>query len=75
LGIELTDLRRFVLWWLGVVGIICIALIPIRVYALNANDWLVYLLLGLGVVFLGAFFALRKTWKPKGAAPRSSPSS
>ena len=64
----MTDSRKSVRRWLGVVGLICLALIPIRVFALNANDWLVYLLLALGVVFIGAFLVLRMTWKPRDAA-------
>jgi hypothetical protein len=70
----LRDPRRFLMQWLAIVGVICLALIPIRVYALNANDWLVYLLLALGVVFLVAFVAVWKVWKPRALAVKPTPS-
>jgi len=64
--------RKFVLSWLSIVAVICIALIPIRVYILNANDWLVGLLSILGLVFLGAYFLLNWKWTPKIALPKDN---
>jgi hypothetical protein len=53
--------RKAVLAWFAIVAIICWAIIPIRVYILHANDWLVGLLSILGLVFIGAYFILN--WK------------
>ncbi len=50
-----------VLAWFAIVAIICWVLIPVRVYILHANDWLVGLLSILGLVFIGAYFILN--WK------------
>ena len=50
-----------ILAWLGIVAIICWVLIPIRVYILHANDWLVGLLSILGLVFIGTYFIIN--WK------------
>jgi hypothetical protein len=53
--------RKTVLDWFGIVAIICWVLIPIRVYILHSNDWLVGLLSILGLVFIGVYFVLN--WK------------
>lgn len=55
--------RKKVLAWFAIVAIICWALIPVRVYVLHANDWLVGLLSILGLVFIGVYFILN--WKFK----------
>jgi apolipoprotein N-acyltransferase len=64
------DPTKFVLNWLAIVAIICWVLIPIRVYILHANDWLVGLLSILGLVFIGAYFILNWQWKPKIPSPK-----
>ena len=55
--------RNKVLAWFAVVAVICWLLIPIRVFILHANDWLVGLLSILGLVFIGVYFFLN--WKFK----------
>jgi hypothetical protein len=60
----MTELRRLVLGWFGISAIICWALIPIRVYVLSANDWLLGVLSILGLVFIGVYFALTWMWRP-----------
>jgi len=59
----LKDSRRAIRTWFGVVGLICWLLIPIRVYVLSANDWLVWLLLALGIVFISIFAFITIVWK------------
>ncbi len=71
----LRDLRRSVMLWFGIVGVVCFALIPLRVYILNANDWLVYLLTALGVVFVGGFFVIWYLRNPRHAASEASAAS
>ena len=53
--------RKTVLDWFSIAAIICWVLIPIRVYILHSNDWLVGLLSILGLVFIGVYFVLN--WK------------
>lgn len=55
--------KRKVLAWFAIVATICWVLIPVRVYILHANDWLVGLLSILGLVFIGVYFLLN--WKFK----------
>ena len=55
--------RKTVLDWFGIVAIICWVLIPVRVFILHANDWLVGLLSILGLVFIGVYFVLNRKWK------------
>ena len=59
------DPKKFVLNWLAIVAIICWVLIPIRVYILHVNDWLVGLLSILGLAFIGAYFTLNWRWKKR----------
>ncbi len=67
-------MSAIVLRWLGIVGVICLALIPIRLYILSAPfDWVEDLLLVLGIVFIAAYFALLMTRKPRTATSASSP--
>jgi predicted membrane channel-forming protein YqfA (hemolysin III family) len=62
---SLTNMRRVVLGWFGISALVCLALIPIRLYLLSADDWLAYMLLVLGFAFLGAFLVLIRAWKPR----------
>jgi len=61
----LRDLRRFVLTWFAAVGIITLAVVPIRLYLLSVSDWLVGALATLALVFFVIYFLLAWLWKPK----------
>ncbi|HMD79639.1 MAG TPA: hypothetical protein VKF39_06635 [Nitrososphaerales archaeon] len=63
--------RTFVLTWFAVVGLITLAVVPVRLYILSQNDWLVGALTTIGFLFMVAYFLIAWLWKPKtaGAPP------
>jgi hypothetical protein len=61
----LRDLRRFVLTWFAAVGIITLAVVPIRLYILSVSDWLVGALASLALLFFIIYFLLAWLWNPK----------
>ena len=63
----MTELRRLVLYWFAAAALITLAIIPIRLYVLSANDWLVGVLSILGLVFIVTYFVIAWLWKPKAA--------
>ena len=63
------DLRTFVIQWFAAVGLITLALVPIRLYVLSANDWLLGALSTLALAFFAAYFLIAKFWKPKAIKP------
>jgi hypothetical protein len=62
---SLKELRRFALTWFAVVGLVTLAIVPIRLYLLSANDWLVGALSLLALVFFAIYFLIAWLWKPK----------
>ncbi len=65
------DPRAAVLAWFGAVGIVTLALVPIRLYVLSVDDWLVGALSTLALAFFVAYFLIGRFWKPK---PVNAPS-
>jgi uncharacterized membrane protein len=59
------ELRTSVLGWFAAVGLITLAIVPIRLYVLSANDWLVGVLSTLALVFFVIHFLIAWLWKPK----------
>ena len=59
------ELRTFVLTWFAAVGLITLALVPIRLYLLSANDWLVGALSTLALGFFAVYFFIALFWKPR----------
>ncbi|GEM_PF-3269209 len=59
------ELRTLVLRWFALVGLITLALVPIRLYVLSANDWLVGVLSTLALAFFAIYFLIVWLWKPK----------
>ncbi|MDA4124366.1 MAG: hypothetical protein OK438_02780 [Thaumarchaeota archaeon] len=57
--------RTLVLIWFAVVGLITLAIVPIRLYVLSANDWLVGAPSTLALVFFVIYFLVAWLWKPK----------
>jgi uncharacterized membrane protein len=57
--------RTQVLIWFAAVGLITLAIVPIRLYALSANDWLVGALSTLALVFFVIYFLIAWLWKPR----------
>ncbi|HZW84939.1 MAG TPA: hypothetical protein VFE91_03425 [Nitrososphaerales archaeon] len=55
--------------WFAAVGIITLALVPIRLYLLSANDWLVGALATLALLFFIMYFLVVWFWKPEGVVP------
>lgn len=58
------ELRTQVLIWFAAVGLITLAIVPIRLYVLSANDWLVGALSTLALVFFAIYFLITWLWKP-----------
>ncbi len=59
------DLRTLALAWFAAVGLITLAIVPIRLYVLSANDWLVGALSTLALLFFIIYFLIVWLWKPK----------
>jgi hypothetical protein len=57
--------RTLVLAWFAACGLITLALVPIRLYVLSANDWLVGALSTAALVFFATYFLITWLWKPK----------
>jgi len=57
--------RTLVLAWFAACGLIPLALVPIRLYVLSANDWLVGVLSTMALAFFAAYFLIAWPWKPK----------
>jgi hypothetical protein len=57
--------RTLVLTWFAACGLITLALVPIRLYVLSANDWLVGALSTIALAFFAAHFLIAWLWKPK----------
>ncbi|HEX4919113.1 MAG TPA: hypothetical protein VFV92_00045 [Candidatus Bathyarchaeia archaeon] len=51
--------------WFAVVGFITLALVPIRLYLMLANDWLVGVLSTLALAFFAIYFLIAWSWRPK----------
>ena len=62
---ELREPRSVVLAWFAAAGFIILAIIPIRLYVLSANDWFVGVLSILAFVFFVTYFLIAWLWKPK----------
>ncbi len=58
--------------WFAAVGLITLAIIPIRLYVLSANDWLVGVLSILAFAFFAIYFLIARLWKPKVVGASSS---
>ena len=58
------ELRTFVLVWFASVGIITLAIVPIRLYVLSADDWLIGVLSTLALIFFVMYFLISSVWKP-----------
>jgi hypothetical protein len=61
----LRELRSFLLTWFSAVGPVTLAIVPIRLYALSANDWLVGALSTLALMFFIIYFLIAWLWKPR----------
>ena len=59
------DLRWKVETWFAGTGLITLALVPIRLYVLSANDWLVGALSTLALAFFALHFLIACLLKPK----------
>jgi hypothetical protein len=68
----LGDFRKFAMNWFAAVGIITLALVPIRLYLLSANDWLMGALATLLLLFFITYFFIVWFWKPKGVMSASA---
>ncbi len=65
------DVRNFALNWLAIVSVITLAIVPIRLYLLSANDWLIGVVSTLGLVFVVAYFLIAWLWKAD--VPKTAP--
>jgi hypothetical protein len=61
----LREPRRFVLAWFAACGLVTLAIVPIRLYVLSADDWLTGVLTTLGLAFIVAYFLIARFWKPE----------
>lgn len=59
------ETRTLILVWLAACGLITLAIVPIRLYGLSANDWLVGALATLGLAFFVAYFVVGWLWRPR----------
>lgn len=62
---DMREPRAFVLTWFAVVGLITLAVVPVRLYVLSQNDWLVGTLTTIGFLFMLSYFLIAWLWKPK----------
>jgi len=62
--IDLKETRSLALAWFAAAGLVTLAIIPIRLYVLSANDWLVGALSILALVFFVIYFLIALLWKP-----------
>ena len=70
---DMKDARRLLLTWLGAVGIITLAIIPVRLYLLSVDDWLIGALSMLALAFFVAYFLIAWFWKPEGVGSAQIP--
>lgn len=63
------ELRTFVIQWFAAIGLITLALVPIRLYFLSANNWLLGALSTLALAFFATYFLIARFWKPKAIKP------
>ena len=59
------ELRTLAIDWFAACGLITLALVPIRLYVLSSNDWLVGVLSTLALAFFVIYFLIAWLLKPQ----------